>query len=73
MFRGGGEPEVLFRRIANGIEGTPMPAATALSDDEIWALVAYVKSFSNFPNAVAVENKLPEVKPTTPEGDESNP
>ena len=46
VFRGGGEPETLYRRLANGIEGTPMPAATALSEDEIWALVAYVKSLS---------------------------
>ena len=46
VFRGGGEPETLYRRIANGIEGTPMPAATALGEDEIWALVAYVKSLS---------------------------
>ena len=46
VFRGGGEPETLYRRIANGIEGTPMPAATALSEDEIWALVAYVKSLT---------------------------
>ena len=50
VFRGGGDPETLYRRIANGIEGTPMPAATALSEDEIWALVAYVKS-------LAVESK----------------
>jgi len=46
VFRGGGEPETLYRRIANGIEGTPMPAATALSEEEIWALVAYVKSLA---------------------------
>ena len=73
VFRGGGEPEALFRRIANGIEGTPMPAAAALSDDEIWALVAYVKSFGNSPDSVATENKSPELEPTTAEGDESNP
>ena len=47
VFRGGGAPETLYRRIANGIEGTPMPAATALSEDEIWALVAYVKSLAD--------------------------
>ena len=43
VYRGGGEPEEIYLRIANGIEGTPMPAAPALSSDEIWALVAYVK------------------------------
>jgi mono/diheme cytochrome c family protein len=44
VYRGGGEPEQIYRRIANGIEGTPMPAGTALSDEEKWALVAYVRS-----------------------------
>jgi len=43
MYRGGGGPEEIYLRIANGIEGTPMPAAPALTPDEIWALVAYVK------------------------------
>lgn len=41
--RGGSLPDDLYRRIANGIEGTPMPSSPALSSDEIWALVAYVK------------------------------
>ena len=43
VYRGGGEPEELYLRIANGIEGTPMPAAPVLTPEEIWALVAYVK------------------------------
>ena len=43
-FRGGGRPRDLYLRIANGIEGTPMPAAATLESDEIWALVAYVKA-----------------------------
>jgi mono/diheme cytochrome c family protein len=44
VFRGGDSAEDIYRRIANGIEGSPMPASAALSSDEIWALVAYVKS-----------------------------
>ena len=44
IYRGGGLPKDLFLRIANGIEGTPMPSAAALSSDQIWALVAYVRS-----------------------------
>jgi len=44
VFRGGDSAEDIYRRIANGIEGSPMPASAALSDAEIWALVAYVKS-----------------------------
>ena len=43
VYRGGGEPEELYLRIANGIEGTPMPAAPVLTPEEIWSLVAYVK------------------------------
>lgn len=43
-YRGGGHPHDLFLRLTNGIEGTPMPASTALSSDEVWAMVAYVKS-----------------------------
>ena len=42
IYRGGNEPESIYLRIANGIEGSPMPAATALSPDEIWCLVALV-------------------------------
>lgn len=43
VYRGGGRPQDLYRRIKNGIEGTPMPAGATLSEAEIWALVAYVK------------------------------
>lgn len=43
VYRGGGRPQDLYRRIFNGIEGTPMPDGKTLSEDEIWALVAYVK------------------------------
>lgn len=52
VLHGGGAPEDLYRRVHQGIAGTPMPgvgAATpqgdgALSSEEIWKLVAYVKS-----------------------------
>jgi hypothetical protein len=43
-YRGGNSPQELYVRIANGIEGTPMPSAAGLKPEEIWALVAYVKS-----------------------------
>ncbi len=43
IFRGGGRPVDLYRRIANGIEGTPMPSAPTLNSDEIWALVAMIR------------------------------
>ena len=43
VFRGGNMPEDIYRRIANGIEGTPMPSAPTLAPEEIWALVAFVR------------------------------
>ena len=43
VFRGGSRPEDIYRRVANGIEGTPMPSAPTLTSDEIWALVAFVR------------------------------
>lgn len=54
VFHGGGRPIDLFRRIHQGIAGTPMPghgpprpgAAGALSEAEIWQLVDFVRSLS---------------------------
>lgn len=42
-FRGGNTPEDLYRRIADGISGTPMPAAK-LEPEQIWHLVNFVRS-----------------------------
>lgn len=52
MYRGGGRPLDLFRRIHQGIPGTPMPASGpaspgakgTLTEEEIWQLVDYVRS-----------------------------
>ncbi len=44
VYRGGSHPDDLYLRIANGIEGTPMPSSAALTPEETWAIVAYVKS-----------------------------
>ncbi len=51
VFRGGRRPVDLYLRIKNGIEGTPMPAAPAsgLSEDDIWSIVAYVRSLPQEP------------------------
>ena len=44
VYRGGLRPIDMYRRIKNGIEGTPMPAASdKLSDDDIWAIIEYVR------------------------------
>lgn len=57
VFRGGREPEDIYRRIVHGIEGTPMPAVSrvdvgdgsvpsgaGLTDQQVWQLVEYVLS-----------------------------
>lgn len=51
-YHGGGSDEELFRRLVAGIEGTPMPAAsrvsepgpTGLTDRQLWLLVRYVQA-----------------------------
>ncbi|MFO0868224.1 MAG: cytochrome c [Pirellulales bacterium] len=51
-FRGGRRPIDLYWRIANGIDGTPMPAvpmksesnSKGLTPEDIWSLVDYVRS-----------------------------
>lgn len=44
IYRGGRRPIDLYRRISEGIKGTPMPAfgGTVLTDREIWDIVNYV-------------------------------
>lgn len=51
VFRGGDAPETLYRRITQGIAGTPMPAVpvvdqadgTGLTSDQVWDLVRYLR------------------------------
>ena len=55
VFRGGGDADTLYRRITQGIPGTPMPAVElteeangkALTPDQVWDLVRYVQSLSD--------------------------
>ncbi len=50
VFRGGGDPLDLYRRIQQGIAGSTMPATvgtTPLSDEDLWDLVRFVKSLSS--------------------------
>jgi len=57
--RSGPDPADLYRTIATGLDGTPMPSyADALKPEEIWAIVAYL-------NALPLETEwagLPEGK-----------
>ena len=44
IFRGGFKPADLYKRVACGVKGTPMPAfAGILKPDEIWAVVHFVR------------------------------
>lgn len=50
MFRGGGRPLDIYRRIHSGINGTPMPAFEKLfaeNPDAIWQLVHFIKQTGN--------------------------
>jgi len=50
MFRGGGRPLDIYRRIHSGINGTPMPAFKDLfaqDPDAIWQLVQFIKQTGN--------------------------
>lgn len=54
VYRGGRRPIDLYRRIKNGIEGAPMPAALmkppgqpnqpGLTEEDIWDIIAYVQN-----------------------------
>ncbi|MDB4654052.1 cytochrome c, partial [bacterium] len=54
VFHGGGDSASLYRRITQGIAGTPMPAVEVVSEpngkglttEQIWDLVRYVQQLS---------------------------
>ena len=58
VFRGGSEPETIYRRIVAGIAGTPMPGIEVVSEengkgltsDQVWDLVRYVRSMATSNN-----------------------
>ena len=55
VFRGGSDAETLYRRISQGIAGTPMPGVEiseqgsekGLSSDQVWNLIHYLQSFAS--------------------------
>jgi mono/diheme cytochrome c family protein len=60
VFRGGRRPIDIYWRVHNGIDGTPMPAALikpegappgtkGLTEQDVWALVAYVRTLQYEP------------------------
>ncbi len=47
VFRAGSEPADLYRSIATGINGTPMPSyAGSIEPEDIWSLVHFIQSLS---------------------------
>ena len=52
VFRGGGDPETIYRRLVTGIAGSPMPGLIVVDDgskvglttEQVWDLVQYVRS-----------------------------
>lgn len=55
-WRSSATPRSVFFAIDQGIQGTPMPAWSVLSNEEIWDLVAYVLSVSEkgpYPSSAA--------------------
>ena len=60
VYRGGGEPERLYHRIAYGIDGTPMPAIEGVvAPEDIWHLVNFVRSQAE-PAALIEEESVPQ-------------
>jgi len=48
LFRGGSDSKDLYRRIMQGIDGTPMPAATFVDgqfdSEDVWHLINFIRS-----------------------------
>ncbi len=55
IYHGGGDAKTLYRRITQGIAGTPMPAVAVvtqengkgLTENQVWDLVRYVQSLGD--------------------------
>ena len=72
LFRGGSEPEQIYRRIAAGIDGTTMPAAT-LPEEDIWNLVNFVRSLAEVPPEEASNAGDAKAEPAKDEAAKSEP
>ncbi|HJQ81718.1 MAG TPA: ethylbenzene dehydrogenase-related protein [Lacipirellulaceae bacterium] len=46
VFKGNHDPASLYRRVAYGMPGTPMPASTTMTPEQMIALVHYIRSLS---------------------------
>ncbi len=56
VFHGGSSSEQLYRRITQGIDGTPMPAATFVEGQfeqrDVWHLINFIRSLQTAPEEV---------------------
>lgn len=63
VFRGGSQPDQLYRRIANGIAGTPMPAAPVIEGvfepQDIWHLINYIRSLDTSSEQMTLASTSP--------------
>jgi mono/diheme cytochrome c family protein len=62
VFKGGNGEEDVAMRIIRGIPGSPMPGNPAVSADDLWSVVAYVKGLAkgdDKPSAVAEGQRVP--------------
>ncbi|MGD9635553.1 MAG: cytochrome c [Pirellulales bacterium] len=69
MFRGGGRPIDIYRRIYSGINGTPMPAFNevfAKQPDDIWYLVHFIRETGERRRRNLPPLEEPAVPATTP-------
>jgi DMSO reductase family type II enzyme heme b subunit len=46
VFKGGADPASLYRRIAYGMPGTPMPSSTQMTPEQMVELVHYIRAMS---------------------------
>lgn len=47
--RGGRSPDEIFKRLRCGMPGTPMPAQSNLTEEEVWQLVYHVRYLAGIP------------------------
>ena len=57
VFKGGPDPEMLYRRIIAGMPGTPMPMSDWSYGEDAWHLTHYIRSLSSAAQRARVEMK----------------
>ncbi len=73
IYRGGGRPIDVYRRIVAGINGTPMPAVPdTLTEDDRWAVVHYVLSLAEVHEGLGLESKRTRAGGEDHDGDHSD-